>query len=290
MNKDKAFTLIELLVVIGIIAALTAILFPVVSAAREDGRRASCASNLKQLGIALLAYAQDYDEQGPNGTLSPKITSKSVPAALGWAGRVYPYVKEAQAFHCPDDPTGAKNDTTGKNAAPVSYGLNANLSLTAHLASFAAPSKTVWLFEVVGNRARVQELDEGVASLAAADQLSAVGDGTNGGMLDVAQIADRKGRTRYATGKMDNADPRAPDGSDDYQDESPRHRKGANYLAADGHAVHVAPERISAGKTAKGESSPQTNAGCAGLNPAITQFPCAEGTSVGNHTMTFSLR
>ncbi|MBC7287046.1 MAG: DUF1559 domain-containing protein [Armatimonadetes bacterium] len=65
MSGRKAFTLIELLVVIAIIAILAAILFPVFSRAREKARQASCLSNLKQLSLAILMYAQDYDETYP---------------------------------------------------------------------------------------------------------------------------------------------------------------------------------------------------------------------------------
>ena len=54
--------MIELLVVIAIIAILAAILFPVFAKAREKARQASCLSNIKQLGLACLSYAQDYDE------------------------------------------------------------------------------------------------------------------------------------------------------------------------------------------------------------------------------------
>jgi prepilin-type N-terminal cleavage/methylation domain-containing protein/prepilin-type processing-associated H-X9-DG protein len=63
--KRKGFTLIELLVVIAIIALLTAILFPVFARAREKARQAACASNLKQVGMALQMYIQDYDEMLP---------------------------------------------------------------------------------------------------------------------------------------------------------------------------------------------------------------------------------
>jgi len=64
-HERKGFTLIELLVVIAIIAILAAILFPVFARARENARKTNCQSNLKQLGVACLAYAQDYDECFP---------------------------------------------------------------------------------------------------------------------------------------------------------------------------------------------------------------------------------
>src|SRR5690554_3954884 len=64
-RRTGGFTLIELLVVIAIIAILAAILFPVFAQARAKARQTACMSNMKQLGTALLMYAQDYDNVMP---------------------------------------------------------------------------------------------------------------------------------------------------------------------------------------------------------------------------------
>ncbi|HHX39443.1 MAG TPA: DUF1559 domain-containing protein [Armatimonadetes bacterium] len=90
------FTLIELLVVIAIIAILAAILFPVFARARENARKTNCASNLKQLGLAILAYAQDYDE------MFPKYTLKNVPTdSNDWHEVIDPYIKNTLLKKCP---------------------------------------------------------------------------------------------------------------------------------------------------------------------------------------------
>jgi len=108
--SKKAFTLIELLVVIAIIALLAAILFPVFGRARENARRAACQSQLKQVGLGVIQYMQDYDSRYPYmGGPDPNTL-----VAL-----IDPYVKSSQIWYCPSQPkpTLATNVTT--------YGLNA---------------------------------------------------------------------------------------------------------------------------------------------------------------------
>ena len=87
----RAFTLIELLVVIAIIAILAAILFPVFAQAREQARTVSCVSNMRQIGLGVKMYAQDYDESYPLGTY---------PSARNWEVNTYvnPYDPDKQCL------------------------------------------------------------------------------------------------------------------------------------------------------------------------------------------------
>jgi len=98
LKKKQAFTLIELLVVIAIIAILAAILFPVFARARENARRASCQSNLKQMSMGALQYKQDYDERMLPLYVYPQTSSG---AAWYWPQLMIPYIKSAQIFQCP---------------------------------------------------------------------------------------------------------------------------------------------------------------------------------------------
>lgn len=98
MRSKHGFTLIELLVVIAIIAILAAILFPVFARAREKARQTSCLSNVKQLGLTLMMYIQDYDEMFPAAydysTTTPTLSRF-------WYGQAEPYIKNSQIFDCP---------------------------------------------------------------------------------------------------------------------------------------------------------------------------------------------
>jgi prepilin-type N-terminal cleavage/methylation domain-containing protein/prepilin-type processing-associated H-X9-DG protein len=94
MTHRRGFTLIELLVVIAIIAILAAILFPVFAKAREKARQTSCLSNIKQIMIGTLAYAQDYDECMPGAYTAFN-------SAYGAHAVLVPYLKNAQIYRCP---------------------------------------------------------------------------------------------------------------------------------------------------------------------------------------------
>jgi prepilin-type N-terminal cleavage/methylation domain-containing protein/prepilin-type processing-associated H-X9-DG protein len=153
VTKRNGFTLIELLVVIAIIAILAAILFPVFARARENARRASCQSNLKQIGLGMLQYTQDYDEKlvivhaGP-GSFDPNTDER------GWAELIQPYVRSTQLLQCPSEtnPPAADNGngytdyamnnfdgSTTVGAASAYYGMS--------IARFDSPALSVMVWE-----------------------------------------------------------------------------------------------------------------------------------------------
>jgi prepilin-type N-terminal cleavage/methylation domain-containing protein/prepilin-type processing-associated H-X9-DG protein len=139
LRSMTAFTLIELLVVIAIIAILAAILFPVFGRARENARRSSCQSNVKQIGLAFAQYSQDYDERFPS-------TYSGFTATGVWYGSLQPYLKSAQIFTCPSDSQMA-NGLTGFH---VSYIYNFDVGGedgrdNKSLASVESPSTVIMM-------------------------------------------------------------------------------------------------------------------------------------------------
>ena len=149
MKKRTGFTLIELLIVIAIITILLAILLPVFATAREKARQASCASNLKQLGLAVLQYSQDYDDSWP-------WAFAGLQGGVGWAGRVYAYVKSTNAYACPGDTTQA----AVANDYVSSYAINRNLYYGVQLSQFNAPAVTVMFAEATGVEAMLTATQE----------------------------------------------------------------------------------------------------------------------------------
>ena len=105
-NPGGGFTLIELIVVIAIIAILAAILFPVFAQAREKARQTSCLSNMKQMGLGVMQYVQDYDETYPYAYINTGGASASTSFGYTqWTGMIQPYVKNEGIFVCPSDPS-----------------------------------------------------------------------------------------------------------------------------------------------------------------------------------------
>ncbi|MFP3904613.1 MAG: DUF1559 domain-containing protein [Armatimonadota bacterium] len=205
MHK-RGFTLIELLVVIAIIAILAAILFPVFARAREKARQASCSSNLKQLQLAVLMYAEDYDEilvseaydYNHNGD------SNDVGEDGTWRAAIFPYVENAQLFICPSHkPSGDIFDGRYNDKGMVaSYCIN-----DAHQDS-GAPSPP-------RGRAMAQ-IDDASSVIFLLE--------SNGAADDVCPASNEYGWTPSGWAK--------------------RHNDGANYSFVDGHVKWLKPDAI----------------------------------------------
>ena len=295
-SRIKAgFTLIELLVVIAIIAILAAILFPVFAQAREKARSISCLSNMKQLGNAVTMYEQDYDETTPGGM-------NGYGGGSGYAGQIYPYVKSTQVFRCPSDITatservasiGINSNTTTQNPVPACNTAGVGTSIAA----YAAPAKTVLLFEVVNSRyynvdTEILPAAQGGTSESCGG--SPAGNGLGGAYAPngyhsnpsaaatVGPKSDGGGSfyMQYATGVLNGLTQNL--GS--YYDVKGRHQGGANYLMADTHAKFFQPKAVSPGGNAAAENSKQND----NVSAAGTSGTFSDGTS--QPAATFSIR
>ena len=209
----RAFTLIELLVVIAIIAILAAILFPVFARARENARRSSCSSNLKQMGLGLMQYVQDYDGSYPvtyySGGWQPAGSEGGYTATA-----IYPYMKSAQIWICPsqtlaDYPKFATDPTKA-----------ADQKMTYAISWYIMSRKT-------GEALKINE-----SSIPIPSEIIAIAEG--GGLNDGPAINVNENFTQvYA------APPSCTPASYDCRRQGGPHFDGANYLFCDGHVKYL---------------------------------------------------
>lgn len=209
----RAFTLIELLVVIAIIAILASILFPVFARARENARRSSCQSNLKQIGLGILQYIQDYDER------YPQLMHNSSTGANGWVRNIQSYVKSEQLFQCPSEKTARGGLSAGNPAAnETDYTYNANLACGELPANncFGDMGTSVSKLEAVAQTVmNAEDLSRPEYSYANCPPV---------------QVCVSPGMVLSVGVYIPNLD------------ESKRHLEGANYSFADGHVKWLKPE------------------------------------------------
>ncbi len=135
-TRPPGFTLIELLVVIAIIAILAAILFPVFAKAREKARQASCLSNMRQIGVAMMMYIDDNDEA------FCVVECSGLPQPRKWFEPIAPYMKNTQILFCPSL-RGAATTGTPK----TDYVLSGCFAQGAPLARFDRPAEQIMVAE-----------------------------------------------------------------------------------------------------------------------------------------------
>lgn len=256
----KGFTLIELLVVIAIIAILAAILFPVFGRARENARRSSCQSNMKQIGLGVKQYIQDYDEKFPIALVEVGTPDGIFQAGeSGWAASMQPYLKSVQIFQCPSETNPPSASSAATNAAGYNdYWANFNViggSGGVSEASIEAQALTVLNGD--GSGQALANYTDGTAAYVVTPGSSAVSPTTaapNGGFDQVAvylrgtsgsQASPYRGNSANYVYDTTSTTATGRGGK--------RHLDGLNVGFADGHVKWYRPEKLSNSLSSQGQ-------------------------------------
>ncbi len=221
-SARTGFTLIELLVVIAIIAILAAILFPVFARARENARRSSCQSNLKQIGLGIIQYVQDYDETYPIASQNSTIQSTNSSAFGFWMVNTQPYVKSTQVYACPSGSrviTGEYITPSGTLSFPTLYSYGANEQIIVP----GAP---------INNTPTPVKL----ASLGQTSLIAMAADATTPTWNNPARVVNAN--NMVANSGSTNATDAAYDCPREIKPTAARHFEGSNVLYADGHVKY----------------------------------------------------
>jgi prepilin-type processing-associated H-X9-DG protein/prepilin-type N-terminal cleavage/methylation domain-containing protein len=234
-RRSMAFTLIELLVVIAIIAILAAILFPVFAQARASARKASCTSNMKQIGLAVSMYADDYDE-----TLIPQRAPAPKNQVYAWMQLAQPYVKNKQVFICPEAPELSKF-TKEDISVESGYGMNrVHWNGDDKVGGTAPDPPTMDYLSGGGKR--------GVATLSAVEAPAETIFATDHDGQEVLWThgSDTHGfvRALQSDGKPYPTNVKDTNNRKEQFKAASRHGGGANYVFVDGHVKWYKPEAV----------------------------------------------
>jgi len=219
--RSRAFTLIELLIVIAIIAILAAILFPVFARAREKARQAACLSNLRQVGLATLMYAQDYDEQIEHTELAGDVNREYY-----WGDMLAPYLKNTDILRCPSADVPLQLDQTTKVSLQWTYNYGINDIIAADCTSADDPA-----CRHIGVAGQVQAaIDSPASTILIADSLPSTTDTGDG---DDTVLGHARHEINWQWGRRD---PTRLSVGGKSQDGYPRHSDGFVLVMADGHS------------------------------------------------------